>query len=156
MIFMDWYLKIDGEPKESYLNGNPRTANFAVNGKYFLYTFDDSPCLDNDEKLTFILLDEYREGAQEEVMKTLREIMDTGSDDRRDAFDVDDIGIWDLIEQHSYKELKTKYDAWKKSTSEQADFEAACDAFYQSEKICDLIRKGYSFEIKMTKGEKHP
>lgn len=150
---MEWCLRLDEEPRQlTDCDGMLRSIAFKVNGKPFVYNYDFP--YNNMEKVCFINLDEYREGAQEEVMETLCDIMDMDSDDRRDAFNTNEIGIWDLIKKYSYKELKDMYETWKTSAEEQVDFEAACDAFYQSEKICDLIRKGYSFDIKMTKGEK--
>lgn len=149
---MEWCLKLDEEPRQlTDCDGMLRSVRFKVNGKPFVYNYN-FPHTDM-ERVTFINIDEYREGVQEEVMETLCDIMDMGSEDRRDAFNTNEVGIWDLIKKYSYKELKDMYKTWKTSSEEQAKFEAACDAFYSTEEICDLIRKGYSFDIKMTKRE---
>lgn len=149
---MEWCLKLDEEPgKLTDCDGMLRSVKFKVNGKPFVYNYN-FPHTDM-ERVTFINIDEYREGVQEEVMETLCDIMDMGSDDRRDAFNTNEIVIWDLIKKYSYKELKDMYKTWKTSSEEQADFEAACDAFYSTEAIEKLICKGYSFDIKMTKRE---
>ena len=149
---MEWCLKLDEEPmKLTDCDGVLRGIKFKVNGKPFVYNY--SAPYTGIEKVTFINIDEYRKGVQEEVMETLCDIMDMDGEDRQDAFNTNEIGIWALIKKYSYNELKEMYDAWKKSTSEQADFEAACDAFYSTEAIEKLICKGYSFDIKMTKRE---